>query len=150
VDVDSFHHPPGTAKIVGPLAKVSVPFVIITIVLTLSGLFLGLACVISALHRIKEGHVGIYYKYGALMEQLTPPGVHWMQPFVSEVVRLRITPETKVLDPMVCTTRDGVRNVFRDVQVHLILNKTEKSFSNLAASQFFFSRSNKSTTTLQF
>jgi hypothetical protein len=29
-------------------------------------------------------------------------------------------------------------------------NKTEKSFSNLAASQFFFSRSNKSTTTLQF
>jgi hypothetical protein len=30
------------------------------------------------------------------------------------------------------------------------LNKTEKSFSNLAASQFCFSRSNKSTTTLQF
>jgi hypothetical protein len=30
------------------------------------------------------------------------------------------------------------------------LNKTEKSFSNLAASQFCFFRSNKSTTTLQF
>jgi hypothetical protein len=29
-------------------------------------------------------------------------------------------------------------------------NKTEKSFSNLAASQFCFSRSNKSTTPLQF
>jgi cell division protein FtsW (lipid II flippase) len=29
-------------------------------------------------------------------------------------------------------------------------NKTEKSFSNIAASQFCFSRSNKSTTTLQF
>jgi hypothetical protein len=29
-------------------------------------------------------------------------------------------------------------------------NKTEKSFSNLAASQFCFFRSNKSTTTLQF
>jgi hypothetical protein len=29
-------------------------------------------------------------------------------------------------------------------------NKTEKSFSNLAASQFCFSRSNKSSTTLQF
>jgi hypothetical protein len=29
-------------------------------------------------------------------------------------------------------------------------NKTEKSFSNLAATQFCFSRSNKSTTTLQF
>jgi hypothetical protein len=33
---------------------------------------------------------------------------------------------------------------------NVLTNKTEKSFSNLAASQFFFSRSNKSTTTLQF
>jgi hypothetical protein len=32
----------------------------------------------------------------------------------------------------------------------LWLNKTEKSFSNIAASQFCYSRSNKSTTTLQF
>jgi hypothetical protein len=30
------------------------------------------------------------------------------------------------------------------------LNKTEKYFSNLATSQFYYSRSNKSTTTLQF
>jgi hypothetical protein len=34
--------------------------------------------------------------------------------------------------------------------VRMQMNKTEKSFSNLAASQFCFSRSNKSTTTLQF
>jgi hypothetical protein len=31
-----------------------------------------------------------------------------------------------------------------------VVNKTKKSFSNLAASPFCFSRSNKSTTTLQF
>jgi hypothetical protein len=30
-----------------------------------------------------------------------------------------------------------------------VFNKTEKSFSNLAVSQFYYSRSNKSTTTLQ-
>ena len=45
-----------------------------------------------------------------------------MQPFVTEVVALRITPETKTLDPMICTTRDGVRNVFRDVQVRIFRN----------------------------
>jgi hypothetical protein len=34
--------------------------------------------------------------------------------------------------------------------VKIVKNKTEKSFSNLTASQFCYSRSNKSTTTLQF
>ena len=28
-----------------------------------------------------------------------------------------MTPETKVMSPLICTTRDGVRNIFRDVQV---------------------------------
>ena len=84
----------------------------------LSGLFIGLACVISAVHRIDEGHVGVYFKYGALlMEVKSPPGIHWMQPFVTQVSSIRLTPETRTMDPMVCTTRDGVRNVFRDVQV---------------------------------
>lgn len=104
----------------GYFENVSLPSVIIGFVAVLFGLVIGLASVISALHRIQEGHVGIYYKYGALMDQVTQPGVHWMQPFVTEVVALRVTPETKVMDPMVCTTRDGVRNVFRDVQVPVV------------------------------
>ena len=44
-------------------------------------------------------------------------GVHWSQPFVTSMVQLKVIPETKVMNPLVCTTRDGVRNVFRDVQV---------------------------------
>ena len=51
------------------------------------------------------------------MDDVTQPGIHWMQPFVTEMVALRLTPETEIMNPMVCTTRDGVRNVFRDVQV---------------------------------
>ena len=61
--------------------------------------------------------LGLYYKYGALMDDVTQPGIHWMQPFVTEMKALRLTPETEIMNPMVCTTRDGVRNVFRDVQV---------------------------------
>ena len=30
---------------------------------------------------------------------------------------LQVTPETKMLNPLICTTRDGVRNIFRDIQV---------------------------------
>jgi hypothetical protein len=41
-------------------------------------------------------------------------------------------------------------NALNQFFTNFLNNKTEKSFSNLAASQFCFSRSNKSTTTLQF
>ena len=34
---------------------------------------------------MNEGKVGIYLKYGALMEVTTTPGVHTMAPFVTEV-----------------------------------------------------------------
>ena len=44
-------------------------------------------------------------------------GIHWLQPFVTSMVQIRLTPETKMMNPLICTTRDGVRNVFRDVQV---------------------------------
>ena len=30
---------------------------------------------------------------------------------------LQVTPETKMLNPLICTTKDGVRNIFRDIQV---------------------------------
>ena len=50
---------------------------------------------------------------------MSGPGIHWLQPFVTDVVEVRVTAETKTMDPLICTTRDGVRNVFRDVQVFL-------------------------------
>ena len=80
---------PSPTKFAGPLSGLSVPGLITGIFLGLTGLFVGLACVISALHRIDEGHVGVYYKYGALMEVKTSPGVHWMQPFVTQVASIR-------------------------------------------------------------
>jgi hypothetical protein len=44
----------------------------------------------------------------------------------------------------------GGSKILTRIAIHILVNKTEKSFSNLATSQFCFSRSNKSTTTLQF
>ena len=34
---------------------------------------------------MNEGKVGIYLKYGALMDDTTGPGMHTMAPFVTEV-----------------------------------------------------------------
>ena len=40
---------------------------------------------------------------------------------------MEIRPQTKVMDPMVCTTRDGVKNVFRDIQVISSISKDKVS-----------------------
>ena len=74
--------------------------------------------------------MGVYFKNGALLEDISQPGIHWMQPFVTEVVNIRITPETMKLGPMICTTQDGVRNVFRDVQVINICKQTADIYRN--------------------
>ncbi len=52
------------------------------------GGFIFLACVISALHSVSEGCVGVYFKHGALLEDVTGPGIHWSQPFVTKLVEV--------------------------------------------------------------
>eukprot|EP00088_Acartia_fossae_P011034 TRINITY_DN15522_c0_g1_i1.p1 TRINITY_DN15522_c0_g1~~TRINITY_DN15522_c0_g1_i1.p1 ORF type:complete len:328 (-),score=110.09 TRINITY_DN15522_c0_g1_i1:369-1352(-) len=73
--------------------------------------------VLSSLHRIDEGNVGIYFKYGALMDVTTNPGIHYMSPFVVDVQEVMIRPQTDTLPPISAITKDGIQNTFNDVQV---------------------------------
>ena len=41
-------------------------------------------CVADSIHKVTEGNVGIYYKQGALMNDLTDPGIHHHAPFITE------------------------------------------------------------------
>ena len=75
------------------------------------------AIALSSLHRIEEGNVGVYYRNGALMEATAFPGIHYMAPFIVEVVEITIRPETDSLDPITSITKDGITNTFNDVQV---------------------------------
>ncbi|TRY77064.1 hypothetical protein TCAL_08349 [Tigriopus californicus] len=103
----------------------NIPWIVTGSIAGLVLLFVLVACLITAIHRIPEGHVGVYFKNGALLESVTDPGIHWSQPFVTQVEQIKVRPETKFLDPMICTTQDGVRNVFRDVQVISSIDKTQ-------------------------
>ena len=76
-----------------------------------------LAIFLSPVHRIEEGNVGVYYKYGAIMDTVTHPGVHYMTPFVVDVFEIQIRPQTDTLNPMQSVTKDGIQNTFKDVQV---------------------------------
>jgi len=75
------------------------------------------AVLLSSLHKVEEGSVGIYFRFGALMESVTHPGIHYMLPFVTSMHQVQIRPQTDTIPPMAVITRDGIQNVFKDVQV---------------------------------
>ena len=81
------------------------------------------AALVCVLCRVQEGNVAIYYRNGALLPDFSGPGIHTCTPFVTTVLQITVRPETKILDPMKCTTKDGVSNVFKNVQVGVYRGK---------------------------
>jgi len=78
---------------------------------------MGIACVVDSYHKINEGSVGIYFKFGALMDEVTQPGIRFKQPFVSEYDEIKIRPHTDTLNPIISITNDGIQNTFNEIQV---------------------------------
>jgi regulator of protease activity HflC (stomatin/prohibitin superfamily) len=45
-------------------------------------------------HKIEEGHVGVYFRGGALLTGTTEPGYHWMFPFITSDDHVQVTVQT--------------------------------------------------------
>jgi len=82
-----------------------------------------IAAIVHGYHEIKEGHVGIYYRFGALADRTTDPGMHIMQPFIDHCKLVLIRPEEKDLGYMDAVTKDGIEITFKGVSV---LSRTKK------------------------
>ena len=78
-----------------------------------------IAILASSIHKVNEGRVGIYLKYGALQDRITDPGMHTKAPFVTEVREISIRPETDTLRTIYTITKDGIPNSFNGVQVRI-------------------------------
>jgi hypothetical protein len=48
----------------------------------------------GGVHRIEEGHIGLYWRGGALMEGYTEPGFHFMLPVITSYANIQITVQT--------------------------------------------------------
>lgn len=59
----------------------------------------------------------IYQRYGAVLEDLTEPGLHWSQPFVTTVHEITVRPEVVAMNEVECITADGIINVFKEIEV---------------------------------
>ncbi len=65
-------------NLTGSLQAFAVVFVVWVVILT------------SSLHKIDEGFVGVYYRGGALLNQVSQPGFHLMFPFITSFVSIQV------------------------------------------------------------
>lgn len=78
----------------------------------------------SALHRIDEGHVAVYYRGGALLETIAQPGFHMMIPFLTSYRVIQTTLQTDEVKNVPCGTSGGVMIYFDRIEVVNILSRT--------------------------
>ena len=68
--------------------NLSVQWILFLGIVSVIGVFVIIACLISSVHRVSEGNVALYYKYGALLPDHTGPGIHTCAPFVTSVLQV--------------------------------------------------------------
>lgn len=54
-------------------------------------LFPALLVLFNGFHIVEEGHVGVYYRAGALLEGTSDPGLHFKLPLITTYENIQIT-----------------------------------------------------------
>uniref|UniRef100_V5GKY2 Putative prohibitin-related membrane protease subunit n=1 Tax=Ixodes ricinus TaxID=34613 RepID=V5GKY2_IXORI len=76
-----------------------------------------------SLHKIDEGHVGVYYRGGALLKQTSSPGFHMMIPFITTFRSIQVTLQTdEVKNVAMWNVVGGVMIYFDRIEVVNILS----------------------------
>lgn len=78
----------------------------------------------QSLHKIEEGHVGVYYRGGALLSTIAHPGYHMMVPFVTTFRSVQTTLQTDEVENVPCGTSGGVMIYFDRIEVVNLLAST--------------------------
>lgn len=74
-----------------------------------------------SIHKIEEGHVGVYYRGGALLSDTSDPGFHMMVPFLTQYKVVQVTLQTDEVKNVPCGTSGGVMIYFDRIEVVNIL-----------------------------
>jgi hypothetical protein len=71
----------------------------------------------NGLHIVPEGHVGIYYRGGALLNEISDPGYSVKFPGLTSVYFIQTTVQTDSVTKIPCGTSGGVMVEFDKVEV---------------------------------
>ncbi|ESP03810.1 hypothetical protein LOTGIDRAFT_211937 [Lottia gigantea] len=77
-----------------------------------------------SIHKIEEGHVGVYYRGGALLSSTSEPGYHFMLPFLTTFRSVQTTLQTDEVKNVPCGTSGGVIIYFERIEV---VNKLDRA-----------------------
>ncbi|XP_061907572.1 erlin-2 [Entelurus aequoreus] len=85
---------------------------IFSIIVALAG-----AALLASVHKIDEGHTGVYYRGGALLTTTSGPGFHLMLPFITTYKSVQTTLQTDEVKNVPCGTSGGVMIYFDRIEV---------------------------------
>lgn len=74
------------------------------------------------IHNIEEGYVGVYYRGGALLSEISLPGFHMLIPFITTYKAVQVTLQTDEVKNVPCGTSGGVMIYFDRIEVVNILS----------------------------
>jgi len=74
-----------------------------------------------SLHKVEEGHVGVYFRGGAMLQGISGPGYHMMIPFITSVRNVQTTLQTDEVKNVPCGTSGGVMIYFDRIEVVNVL-----------------------------
>ncbi|KAK1305874.1 hypothetical protein QJS10_CPA10g01966 [Acorus calamus] len=78
---------------------------------------------LAVLHQVPEGHVGAYWRGGALLNKITEPGFHLKLPLITHFEPIQVTLQTDQVMDIPCGTKGGVMIMFEKIEVVNRLNK---------------------------
>eukprot|EP00995_Heteronema_vittatum_P010102 NODE_551_length_1303_cov_112.351675_g398_i0.p1 GENE.NODE_551_length_1303_cov_112.351675_g398_i0~~NODE_551_length_1303_cov_112.351675_g398_i0.p1 ORF type:complete len:166 (+),score=58.61 NODE_551_length_1303_cov_112.351675_g398_i0:57-500(+) len=90
----------------------------------LAALVIVLAATVYPFHTVPEGHIGLYWRFSALMPETSEPGLHLHMPFVTRVADLQVTMQTDTVRDIPCGTSGGVMIYFDKIEVVNFLTKS--------------------------
>uniref|UniRef100_A0A5B7A8U1 Putative erlin-1 n=1 Tax=Davidia involucrata TaxID=16924 RepID=A0A5B7A8U1_DAVIN len=80
---------------------------------------------LSILHQVPEGHVGVYWRGGALLKTITDPGFHLKMPLITNFEPIQVTLQTDLVRDIPCGTKGGVMINFEKIEV---VNRLHKDY----------------------
>lgn len=75
-----------------------------------------------SVHKIDEGHIGVYFRGGALLLATSGPGFHLMLPFLTSFKSVQTTMQTDEVKNIPCGTSGGVVIYFDKIEVVNLLS----------------------------
>jgi regulator of protease activity HflC (stomatin/prohibitin superfamily) len=64
------------------------------------------------LHTIDEGHIGVYFRGGAILTETSDPGWHTKLPFFTSYEQVQVSLQTDKVNNVPCGTSGGVQIMF--------------------------------------